>query len=42
VYAEADIVVDTGDEKPDAMVERVIGALAAVEEPGRRTGELRP
>ena len=42
VYAEADIVVDTGDEKPDAMVERVVGALAALQEPGRRTGALRP
>jgi len=42
VYAEADIVVDTGDEKPDAMVERVVAALAAVREPGRRSGEFRP
>ena len=41
VYAEADIVVDTGDEKPDAMVERVVAALATVQEPGRRSGECR-
>ncbi len=42
VYAGADIVVDTGDEKPDAMVESIIGALADLQEPGRRTGEARP
>ncbi len=42
VYTKADIVVDTDDENPDVTVERVIGALAALQGPGRRTGDVRP